>query len=159
MKVTIVCFAIKGNEHVGTLVSVSGNTLVVKVQDEKDPEKFKDVKVQAKQVVQSWYEEEVDGILHESCNTKGFPPVAADPAPADPAPEKAKKEPKAPKEPSNLVPLKAICAELKIQPRVARRKLRKAKGLVGTGGSWEFDPADVEGIKELLSAAPAGEAE
>lgn len=61
---------------------------------------------------------------------------------AEPEPPKAKtpkaaKEPAAPRDP-NLVSLKELCFELSIEPRIARRNLRKAKGNIGTGARWEW---------------------
>ncbi len=54
---------------------------------------------------------------------------------------------------SNLVPLKKICQELEIDPRMARRKLRAAD-LAGHDSSsrWEFTPAQAKKAKEILAA-------
>jgi hypothetical protein len=63
------------------------------------------------------------------------------------------------------ISLKAICADLKIDPTAARRKLR-AKAAKGADFRWEFLEEEVEGIKAILTAkaekkeaAPAAEGE
>lgn len=50
----------------------------------------------------------------------------------------AKKAPTA----SDTVSLKQLCAECQVEPRIARRRLRKAVGLVGTGSRWEWEAKD-----------------
>lgn len=57
------------------------------------------------------------------------------------------------KKTSNLVPLKKICQELKIDPKMARRKLRAAD-LKGHDSSsrWEFTQAQAKKAKEILAA-------
>jgi len=54
---------------------------------------------------------------------------------------------------SNLTPLKKICQDLKIDPKLARRKLRAAN-LKGhdTQSRWEFTQAQVKKAKEILAA-------
>ena len=47
----------------------------------------------------------------------------------------------------NLVSLKELCFELEIEPRIARRMLRKAKGNIGTGSRWEW----MKGSEELAT--------
>jgi hypothetical protein len=53
----------------------------------------------------------------------------------------------------NTVSLKAICTELKVDPKVARRKLRAA-GLKGHDAKsrWEFTQAQAKKARELLAA-------
>lgn len=41
---------------------------------------------------------------------------------------------------SNLVHLKQLCFDLDLEPRIARRRLRKALGNVGTGQRWAWEP-------------------
>lgn len=59
---------------------------------------------------------------------------------------------------SNLVPLKTICADLKIEPREARialRSLSKAKKLPvahDAQGRWEWEPGQVAELKKVLTA-------
>lgn len=48
-----------------------------------------------------------------------------------------------------LVSLADICAEVQVVPRIARRRLRKAKGIL-TEGRWEFAPEQVAEIKALI---------
>lgn len=74
---------------------------------------------------------------------KGSTAPAAAPAavaPATPAEAPAK----------TTVSLKDICAELKISPTAARRKLR-LKLEKTDGFRWEFEPDQVAQIKELLT--------
>lgn len=49
----------------------------------------------------------------------------------------------------NGVPLKKICADINIDPKLARRILR-SKGKK-PGGRWEWETKDVDGIKTLLT--------
>lgn len=76
---------------------------------------------------------------------------------------KAKKDKPAPAERDpNLVTLKELCFELGVIPRIARRRLRKAIGLVGTGGRWEWkkDSPELAKVRQALAApAPASEPE
>lgn len=51
------------------------------------------------------------------------------------------------------ISLKEICGKLEIDPRAARRKLRKSKlDFHGTKGRWEFTAAQAKQVTELLSA-------
>lgn len=89
-------------------------------------------------------------------------PPAATPAPAaKKAPRKTGK--KAPAKQaakpstsnnSGKTPLKSICQKLKIEPKAARRKLRKA-GLAfhAKRDRWLFTPAQAERVTELLKEA------
>ena len=45
---------------------------------------------------------------------------------------------------SNLVHLKQLCFDLDLEPRIARRRLRKALGNVGTGQRWAWEPDSLE---------------
>jgi hypothetical protein len=50
-------------------------------------------------------------------------------------------------------PLKTICAKLKIEPRLARRKLRAANlAFHGKRERWTFTPAQTTKVTEILSA-------
>lgn len=48
---------------------------------------------------------------------------------------------------SNLVHLKQLCFDLDLEPRIARRRLRKALGNVGTGHRWAWAPDSPELVK------------
>ena len=48
---------------------------------------------------------------------------------------------------SNLVHLKQLCFDLDLEPRIARRRLRKALGNVGTGQRWAWEPDSPELVK------------
>lgn len=52
---------------------------------------------------------------------------------------------------SSIISLKALCAELNIEPRIARRRLRNSQGHVGTGQRWEWEA----GSKELAAIRTA----
>ena len=83
-------------------------------------------------------------------NTAGGPAAELNQAAHnEPAPAKAKREKKAATaEPvardPNLVTLKELCFELEIEPRIARRMLRKVKGNIGTGSRWEWQKGSDE---------------
>ena len=70
---------------------------------------------------------------------------------SEPAAKKEKKPAKdkapAPERDPNLVTLKELCFELEIEPRIARRNLRKTKGNIGTGSRWEW----TKGCDELAA--------
>lgn len=62
---------------------------------------------------------------------------------------KPKRQPKAPATPvakpatdTSIITLKQLCAELNIEPRIARRRLRNSQGHVGTGQRWEWQAKD-----------------
>lgn len=51
-----------------------------------------------------------------------------------------------------MTTLKAICEEMKIEPKAARRKLRKANG-TNKGKAYTFEKAaDVKAVKKILAA-------
>lgn len=83
-------------------------------------------------------------------------------APA-PAPKKAAKKASKPAkstaklvkkaEPKDGTPLKTICAKLKIEPRLARRKLRAAElSFHGKRERWTFTPTQAAKVTEILKA-------
>lgn len=86
--------------------------------------------------------------------------LAAAAATPKPAPKVKKDKPAPTERDPNLVTLKELCFELGIIPRIARRRLRKAVGLVGTGGRWEWkkDSPELAKVRQAL-AAPTPEAE
>lgn len=55
-----------------------------------------------------------------------------------------------PKDP-NAIPLKKICAEVNVDPKIARRLLRGDKTIPRPEGRWEFNPKDVERIKKVIT--------
>ena len=65
---------------------------------------------------------------------------------AAPAPVKPAAKPTQAKTPSagtgDLITLKQLCAELDVEPRIARRRLRNSVGLIGTGSRWEWKAKD-----------------
>jgi hypothetical protein len=51
-----------------------------------------------------------------------------------------------------MTTLKQICTELKVEPKAARRKLRKANG-TNKGKAYQYEtPADVKAVKKILAA-------
>lgn len=60
---------------------------------------------------------------------------------------------------SNLVHLKQLCFDLDLEPRIARRRLRKALGNVGTGQRWAWEPDSPElaKVRTALAGTPATE--
>lgn len=61
---------------------------------------------------------------------------------------------------ADLVTLKQLCFDLNLEPRIARRVLRKAYPKVGTGARWEWrkDDAELVAIRTLLNRTPAAAA-
>jgi hypothetical protein len=126
--------------------------------------------VPKKQVTRQWEEEELteeEELMEEvRANMAAHAPTlaqalaqvqATDAAKSAP---KAKKEPAAPKEiDPNLITLKQLCFDLNVVPRIARRKLRKALGNIGTGSRWEWQKGSEELVKVqlALTTAPAAD--
>jgi hypothetical protein len=81
-----------------------------------------------------------------SASLAGLLNAAPAPTPA-PATKKAEKDP-------DIVTLAELCVELRIVGRIARRRLRKALGQVGTGSRWEWKKASEElaKVRSLLSS-------
>ena len=69
-------------------------------------------------------------------------------------PKKKAELPK-PEEGEKTIQLKALCIDFGIEPRIARRRLRKALGNVGTGSRWEWplNSPELEEVKKVLNAA------
>lgn len=61
----------------------------------------------------------------------------------------------------DLITLKQLCFDLGMEPRIARRKLRKSLGNIGTGSRWEWKLGSTElaAVRKALTAAPAAEAD
>ena len=55
----------------------------------------------------------------------------------------------------DVITLKQLCFQLELEPRIARRRLRKGVGLIGTGGRWEWakDSPELVTVHKLLAAA------
>lgn len=61
----------------------------------------------------------------------------------------AKAPTKAPAHNGNV--LKSICKDLKVEPRIARRRLRAAKlAFHGTRERWEFTPTQIEKVRSII---------
>lgn len=79
----------------------------------------------------------------------GRKPEPKAPKSDEPKAEKPPREPKREATPDGFILLKDICAELGIEPKDARIKLRAAKE-PNTRGNWSFDPAEVDRIKKII---------
>jgi hypothetical protein len=153
--VTITVFRHKGEELTAEVLEDKGSTLRVRVF--LDGGQTKDMTIKPAQVATSWFEEDVEGepsII--TCTTTGYPPKAPEPAPE---PEEGK-DPEDDREPGPAMPegsvlLKTLCTELGVAPRVARRRLRKAFGLVGTGKSWYFTPDRLAEARKAIGGGKA----
>lgn len=66
--------------------------------------------------------------------------------------ERKPKKVRPPKVDNGMIPLKKICIDIGIDPRVARRLLRKSKDDAGatTEGRWEWPPERVSTVSALL---------
>lgn len=51
----------------------------------------------------------------------------------------------------NAVPLKTVCKEANVDPKIARRLLRADKTIPRPDGRWEFDRKDLERIKKIIT--------
>lgn len=101
--------------------------------------------VPKKLVVRQWEEEESESEPEPAPASSLAGQLEAAAKPADPKPQ--------PKDREGLVTLKELCFDLDIEPRVARRKLRKAQGKVGTGSRWEWtkDSAEYHAVCKVLA--------
>lgn len=104
--------------------------------------------------------------METNTETTATPTPAAKPAPKKAAAKKSAAPKKAAKPaakssaklvkkaaPVNGTPLKVICAKLKIEPRLARRKLRAAElSFHGKRERWVFNAAQAAKATEILSA-------
>lgn len=69
------------------------------------------------------------------------------------AAKKATKKVVSKSEAGSGIPLKTICGQLKIEPRLARRKLRNAElSFHGMRERWTFTPSQATKVKEILRA-------
>jgi len=124
----------------------------------KDPTDDSLFMAQKRQVVRGpWEEAEAEEEEESSAPplfSQALAQIQAAPAPTPKAPRKPR-EPKESTEP--VVTLKELCFDLDIIPRIARRRLRKALGQVGTGSRWEWalGSQDLERVKQVLLAVPA----
>ena len=111
--------------------------------------------VQKKHVVRGPWEEteEDESPAPAPLLTAALAQVQAQPA----APKvKAKKDKEPAAERTDLVTLKQLCFDLNVIPRIARRRLRKAQGQVGTGSRWGWkkDSPELAAVKAVLTAKP-----
>ena len=116
---------------------------------------------QKRQVVRGpWEEEELTveeeaaelAANHNPTFAAALAQVQVEPAPVAKASRKKPAEPAEDKEPQ--VTLKELCFDLNVVPRIARRRLRKALGNIGTGSRWEWPlgSQDLEKVKQVLLA-------
>lgn len=115
--------------------------------------------VQKKHVIRGPWEETPDEELPPSAPGSLAAQMAAAAAEATAKPRDKKAPVEKPVADPNLVTLKQLCFDLGIEPRIARRRLRKALGNVGTGQRWEWtkDSAEYNKVLLSLSATTVGE--
>lgn len=155
---TVLTFKSNGEERTGRLLSKAGIVWKVEPSDELGSV----CQVQKKLVLETWIDgdPEHDTWAELTAETPPLPGTlstslagllgATPPVPAAP---KAKE--KAPVDP-DLVTLADLLTEYKLVGRIARRRLRKALGTVGTGSRWEWkkDSTDLAKVREILSPTP-----
>lgn len=85
--------------------------------------------------------------------------TTAETTPAKRAPRKTGKTSKPAKQAKpadGKIALKTICASLKIEPKAARRKLRKSElGFHGKRDRWMFTELQAEKVREILKPSKA----
>lgn len=147
-------FTLNGANTTGTILKNKGIAWQVELMDGST------CFVQKKHVTRGPWEEE-ETVAADPCSFLGTAlsnPISLDkdPTPAAKAKRQAKAEPTDDDgdDDGDQVTLKQLCFELKVEPRIARRRLRKAQGLVGTGSRWEWaaDSDTLAEVKALLSA-------
>lgn len=129
----------------------------------KDPEDGGLFLVQKRQVVRGpWEEDETE----DEAPAPAPAPLLTQALAQIQAPAKPAAKPAKPAESSDpVVTLKELCFDLGIVPRIARRRLRKSLGQVGTGHRWEWPlgSQDLEKVKQVLlaktEAAPEADAD
>lgn len=109
--------------------------------------------VQKKLVIAQWDEPEDDAQDEPQPDPAAFAAALNEitkPRETSPAPRPVKAEG------VEVVTLKQLCFDLGLEPRIARRRLRKLQGLVGTGSRWEWlpDSAELATVRKAL-ATPA----
>jgi len=117
--------------------------------------------VQKRQVVRGPWEEETEeeaAAAEEALNTAPPSSLAGQ---LNAATQASKPQPKAKgtaerktrEHDPDVLTLKELCAELDLEPRIARRKLRKAVGHVGTGARWEWkkDSPELAAVRQALA--------
>ena len=154
-------FKNQSGQHTGTILEDRG--LFWKVRDEAGEE----YQVKKTSIKRQFQLEEVEEDLPAPAGTLSASLAGLlNPTPA-PAPAAAKAEPKSKDKDPDLVTLADLCTECGIVGRIARRRLRKAYGVIGTGDRWEWRKTDpkLAAVRALLTAkadaepAPAPAAE
>ena len=138
----------QGQHHTATILANKGICWSVENRDGTTS------LVQKKHVVRLWEEPEDDTPAPSGPSLATLvQDLTAAPQPAPAKKEKAKED----RDMSNITTLKQLCFELKVEPRIARRRLRKALGNIGTGSRWEWakDSAELEKVRTAIQAAPA----
>ena len=114
--------------------------------------------VQKKHVVRGpWEEDETEDEVPAPAPL--FSQALAQVQNAEPTAPKAKREKEPAADRTDVVTLKELCFQLNVIPRIARRRLRKAQGNVGTGSRWEWkkDSPELAAVTKVLSAPTAQE--
>lgn len=146
----------KSGNGAGIVKVLANKGITWQVQDEETGDIFL---VQKKHVVRGPWTETPDEELPPPAPGSLAAQMAAAATAATTAP-KGKPAPKAKAAPAaadpNLVTLKQLCFDLNLEPRIARRKLRKALGNIGTGSRWEWmkDTPELAKVRSALVPDP-----
>lgn len=95
--------------------------------------------------------------MNTQATTETTPAAKRPPRKTGKAPKAAPKAKAAKPADDGKIALKTICAGLKIEPKAARRKLRKAEGLAfhGKRDRWTFTDLQAAKVREILAPAKA----
>ena len=115
--------------------------------------------VPKKLVINTWEELEVEEDAPASQPGSFAAALAEITKPAETKPASAPRKASVAHTDEDIVTLKQLCFDLNLEPRIARRRLRKAQGQIGTGSRWEWakDSEVLVGIKAILAAKPAAD--
>jgi len=150
-------FKSAGQEATGEILMDKGLGYQVLTGDDDTPaEERVSLFVLKRHIIGTWNEGEPGAPEPEPIPVEPLDPTSLAGQAALLAAQNSKKADLPPKEDGvKMVQLKQLCNG--IEPRIARRRLRKALGNVGTGSRWEWPEGSEElaKIKAILSSAPA----
>lgn len=147
-------FKSNGEELTGQILADKGLGYSVRPDGSEDP-----MFVHKKHIIGQWEEGEPNAEPAPEIPVEPIDPtsLAGQLAGLESRPEKKKAELLKAEEGEKTVQLKALCADFNIHPRIARRRLRKSMGQVGTGHRWEWpiNSPELEKVKAILVAQAA----
>ena len=151
-------FKSNGKELVGQILADKGLGYSVLPDGSEDP-----MFVHKKHIVCKWEEGEPGSDPAPEVPTEPIDPTSLAGQVANLTTSTPKKKAELPKaeEGEKTIQLKALCIDFGIEPRIARRRLRKALGNVGTGSRWEWplNSLELEEVEKVLNATPVTEPE